>query len=499
MNRQIRRVAAAIGVLMLALFLNLNYVQVVKGSDYRNNPDNRRVILNEYSTPRGQIIADGLPLAQSKPTNDELKYLRSYLYGPVYAPVTGFYSLVYGKDGLEDVEDQVLAGTDPRLLGNRITDILTGRDPRGGSVLLTLSNAAQQAAYTALAGRRGAVVAIDPATGKILAAVSSPSYDPNALSSHNYDTIQSTYKSLIDNPAQPLLNRAFQQNYPPGSVFKVIVAAAALKQGVTPDQQIAAPNVLVLPDTGGTTLSNFDNETCGNGITDSFKDALAISCNTAFAQLGLNLGQSELTDEAALFGIDDNPRTVPLAVARSTVGPINSQGDLAHASIGQQSVRITPLQAAMIAAAVANRGTLMKPYLVAQERGPDLSVLSQTNPTELGQVLDSGLDDELTQMMVGVVQAPNGTGRSAAITDLTNVSVGGKTGTADTGVFVNGKQTAPHDWFIGFAFRDNVPQIAVSVVLENGAGTNNEATGGLTAAPVAKKVMEAYLSSLTSR
>jgi penicillin-binding protein A len=496
MNRQIRRVAAAVGVLMAALFVNLNYVQVVKGDDYRNNPKNQRVILNEYSTPRGQIVVDGNPIALSVRSNDELKYLRQYPFGPVYAPVTGFYSLVYGKDALEDVEDGVLAGTDPRLLGNRITEILTGRDPKGGSVVLTLNNVAQQAAYKALAGRKGAVVAMDPVTGKILAAVTSPSYDPNALSSHNVDAIDSAYNAFRNDPANPMLNRAFDQNYPPGSVFKVIVAAAALKAGTQPNDVIAAPKTLVLPDTNGTTLSNYDNESCGNGTTDTFANALAISCNTAFAGLGLKLGTPAITNEASLFGIDDNPRSVPLAVARSSVGPINTQGDLAHASIGQQSVRITPLEGAMIASAVANRGSLMQPYLVAQELGPDLSVLpgSQTKPTQLNQILDPALDDELALMMVGVVQ--NGTGTAAQIKDISGVTVGGKTGTADTGI-ASGPLSAAHDWFVGFANLNGTPEIAVSVILENGAGNKNEATGGLAAAPVAQQVMEAYLATLT--
>jgi peptidoglycan glycosyltransferase len=494
MNRQIRRVSAAVGVLMLALFLNLNYVQVVRGNDYRDNPANQRVILNEYSTPRGQIIVQGTAIAQSTKTKDELKYLREYSAGPVYAPVTGYYSIVYGKNGLEDNEDAVLSGTDPRLLGSRITDILTGRDPTGGSVVLTLNAAAQQAAYTAMAKQKGAVVAIDPRTGAILAAVSTPSFDPNALSSHNTDSINTTWKTLLADPAQPLLNRAFQQNYPPGSVFKVVVSAAALKAGTKPADQISAPTVLPLPGTDNQTLVNFNNEKCGNGTTDSFADALAISCNTAFAALGLKLGESAIQDEAKLFGIDDTARSVPLAVARSTTGPINSPGDLAHASIGQQSVRITPLQAAMISAAVANRGTLMEPYLVAQQRAPDLSVLSQTIPRQLSQVLDSDLNDQLAVMMVGVVQ--QGTGKAAQITDIKNVTVGGKTGTADTGVFVDGKQTPPHAWFTGFANLDGIPQIAVAVVIENGGVDGDETTGGLAAAPVAKAVMEAYLAGV---
>ena len=304
MNRQIRKVAAAVGVLMLALFVNLNYVQVVKGDSYRDNPGNRRVILTEYSTPRGQIVVDGKAIAQSVATADELKYLRQYPGGPVYAPLTGYYSLVYGKDGLEQSEDSVLRGTDSRLLGSRITDILTGRDPKGGSIVLTIDDATQQAAYKALGGRAGAVVALDPNTGAILAAVTSPSYDPNLISSHDTTTDTTNWNALQPNvaPANPMLNRAFQQNYPPGSVFKVIVSAAALKAGIKPTDQIPAPKVLTLPNTNGSTLQNFDGESCGNGDTDSFTDALVISCNTAFASLGLKLGQSAIENEAQMFG-----------------------------------------------------------------------------------------------------------------------------------------------------------------------------------------------------
>jgi peptidoglycan glycosyltransferase len=477
---------------MLALFINLNYVQVVKGDSYRDNPNNQRVLLNEYSTPRGQIIVGGTAIAQSVATPDEYKYLRQYPMGREYADITGWYSLVYGDNGIEEAENSVLSGSDPRLLGSRITDILTGRNPKGGSVVLTLNAAAQDAAYKALGNRRGAVVALDPRTGAILAAVSTPSFDPNSLSSHNLNSIVASYKALNADPAQPMQNRAFQEVYPPGSMFKVVVSAAALKDGKTPSTLIAAPTHLVLPDTGGVTLSNFDNEVCSSTGKMTMAEALAISCNTAFAQLGMDLGAQAIENEAALFGIDDNVSTVPLTVARSTVGPINSEGDLAHASIGQQSVRITPLQAAMLSSAVANQGTLMQPYLVQQLRAPDLSVIAQTDPTQKSQVLDPSLDEQLALMMVGVVQ--NGTGKSAQINNIPGVTVAGKTGTADTGVFdKNGTQTAPHDWFTGYANLNGEPKIAVAVIVENGG---NDATGGIAAAPVAKAVMEAYLSGL---
>ncbi len=490
MNRQIRRVAIAVGVLMVALLLNLNFVQVVKSDSYRNNKNNRRVILNEYSQPRGSIIVQGTSIAESVPTKDELKYLRKYPGGPAYAGLTGWYSLIYDKNGLEDAEDGLLSGNDSRLLGTRITDLLTGRTPKGGSVALTINKAAQRAAYDALDGRRGAVVALDPHTGAILAATSAPSYDPSVLSSHNLDSISAAYKRLNDDKQEPLLNRAFQSSYPPGSIFKVIVSAAALKAGKKPNDRIPAPNVLPLPDGG--TMHNFNGESCGNGKTSTLVDALTISCNTAFAQLGIDLGQPAIENEANLFGMDGEASSVPLTVAGSSVGQIDNGSQLGQSSIGQFNVQMTPLQAAMISAAVENDGTLLKPYLVQQELAPNLSVLDSTEPQTLNNVLDPSQDDELKQMMVNVVQ--HGTGTAAQIP---NVTVGGKTGTADNDD-AQGHHLAPHAWFTGFA-EDPAHPIAVAVVLENAGVSGNESAGGLAAAPVAQKVMQAYLDDMRGR
>jgi len=489
-NRQIRSVAVVVGLLIAALLLNLNFVQVVKSDSYRNNKNNKRVILNEYSNPRGSIIVQGSSIAESVATKDELKYLRKYPGGAAYAGLTGWYSLIYGRNGLEDAEDGLLSGGDSRLLGSRITDLLTGRTPKGGSVALTINKAAQRAAYAALDGRRGAVVALDPRTGAILAATSAPSYDPSVLSSHNLDSISTEYKKLNDNDAEPLLNRAFQASYPPGSIFKVIVAAAALKDGKKTSDQIPAPTVLQLPDGG--TMRNFNGETCGNGKTTSLISALTISCNTAFGQLGVDLGQQAVEDEANLFGMDGQERNVPLTVVRSTTGQIDNGSQLAQSSIGQFNVQMTPLQAAMIAAAVENDGALMQPYLVQQELAPNLSVLDSTSPQKLNDVLDPTLDQQLKKMMVSVVQ--NGTGTAARIPDVT---VGGKTGTADNDD-AKGHHLAPHAWFTGYA-EDPTHPIAVAVVLENAGVRGDESAGGLAAAPVAQKVMQAYLDDMRGR
>lgn len=513
MNSPIRKVAAALAVLLAAMFVNLNFVQVVKGSAYRDNPANRRVLLNEYSHPRGNIVVQGTAIATSVPTKDELKYLRVYPQGPVYAAATGFYSFIYGNPyGIESAENSVLSGSDPRLFGSHLADLLTGRNPRGGSVQLTLNKAAQQAAYAAMKGangklRPGAVVALDPTTGAILAMVSTPSYDPSVLSSHDSNTITAAYQALTSNPAQPMLNRALDQLYPPGSTFKIVVAAAALGRGFQPTQVIPAPNNYwpLQPKRIGACpaglsapcVENFNGETCANGVTAQLIFAFAKSCNTAFAELGVKVGGAQLAAQAKLFGMDGAALQVPLGVAPSTIGTsadLTDPAALAQTSFGQRDVRVTPLQDAMLAAAVANQGSLMKPYLVAQELGPDLSTLSKTTPQQLAQTMQPSVAQQLQSMMVAVVTAPEGTGGLAQITDLPGVVVGGKTGTADTGV-TSGSGAQPDAWFTGFALQAGNPKIAVAVVLENGGVNGNESAGGLAAAPVAKAVMEAYLKS----
>ena len=597
MNRPIRKVAIALGVLFAALFVNLNVVQVWQGGDYRNDPNNRRVLLEEYSHPRGAIVVQGKAVAESTKTKDELKYLRRYLQPEVYAAVTGFYSYVYGSRGLEGVKNKVLSGDDERFFTTQFTGLLTGRDPRGGSVELTLNRAAQQAAYNAMKNsnggfKRGAVVALDPTTGAVLALVSTPSYDPNVLSSHNPDAITHAYAcynsldtgrrsgetaraqaeridaqltlreggtdlyaqrhqqnprrypssylnqypgfgrrgcgDVPDDPTAlykanpedpgPLLDRALRQVYAAGSVFKVIVAAEALKEGRKPSTDIPAPNSYWPGDPGRTTpcpagtaspcVSNFDRETCANGKTATLEFALAKSCNTAFAALLADqLNLDSFIQEAQNFGLtapyrpgtfdacDPPAYEIPLAVCSSTPGSTDDFNDvtaLARIAFGQRDVRITPMQAAMISAAVANNGTLMEPFLVRRDLGPTLETVQNYQGQQLHQILDPTLDADLEQMMVSVVTSPEGTGHSAAIPGIT---VGGKTGTADTGIYLHGVQTPPHAWFSGFAIKNGVPKIAVAVLIENGGVAGNETTGGLAAAPVAKAVMEAYLRS----
>jgi peptidoglycan glycosyltransferase len=474
-NAPLRRVAISVLVLFTLLIVNVNYIQVVRADKLRNDPSNTRVLAEEYDRERGSIVVAGKEIALSTPTEGRLKYLRTYPQGPLYAGVTGYYSLVYGNTGLERAENDLLSGSDDRLVLRRLADMFTGRDPAGGDVVTTLDPAVQQAAMSGLEGVTGAVVALDPSTGAILGLASTPSYDPNPLSSHDPDEIRAYREQLTDDQ---LTNQAIEQRYSPGSIFKVVVAAAALASGdYTPDTKVAAPDKLTLPGTR-TQMENFGGESCNGGAEQSLIAALTISCNTAFAQLGVDLGEDRLRETAEAFGINDEGFQMPLEVAPSTLGEIDGDAQLAVSSIGQQDVQLTPMHAAMIAAAVANDGSLMKPYLVDHVTAPDLSVIDRTDPEEMSEPISADVADQLTEMMTSVVE--RGTGRRAQID---GVEVAGKTGTAE-----NAADADDHNWFIGFAPADD-PTIAVAVFVRNGGST-----GGDLSAPIARSVIEAYLA-----
>ena len=474
MNAPLRRVAISVLVLFTLLILNANYIQVVRSADLRDDRGNTRVLAEEYNRERGSIIVGGTEIARSVPTDDTLNYLRQYPDGRLWAPVTGYYSVIFGNTQMERAENDILAGTDPRLTFRRLTDLFTGRDPQGGDVVLTLDAAVQQAAMAGLDGVTGAVVALDPTTGAVLGMASTPTFDPNELSSHDPAAIRAYAEELESLDRDPRLNRAINDNYPPGSVFKVVVSAAALEEGYEPDTEIPAPDTLTLPGTT-TELENFGGSECAADEEQSLIDALTISCNTAFAELGIALGEDKVREVSERFGIDGEKREIPLEVAGSDIGEIANDAELGVSSIGQQDVRLTPLQAAMIASAVANDGDLMTPYMVDQVRAPDLSVIDRTEPEVLSEAVSEDVAADLTEMMLSVVE--NGSGRAARID---GVPVAGKTGTAENA-------GPDHNWFVGFAPADD-PQIAVAVFVANGGGT-----GGEISAPIARDVIAAYL------
>jgi peptidoglycan glycosyltransferase len=492
MNTPLRRVAIAVMVMVVALLANATYVQVIQADNLRSDPRNSRVLLDEYGRQRGQISASGQILAVSVPTDDRYKYLRTYPPAATapssplaYAPATGFYSLQYGSTGLERSEDAILNGSDNRLFGRRFFDLFSGRDPRGGNVVTTLNPAMQQVAYDQMTdkGYNGAVVAIEPSTGKILTMVSTPSYDPNLLASHDGAQVTQAWDELSADPDMPMLNRAVSQTYPPGSTFKVLVTAAALSNGVSPDDQFTAAPQITLPDTA-TTLENYAGSTCGSGPTASLREAFARSCNTAFVELGIKTGASALADTAAAFGVGPNTPGVPIPVADSTIGSIPDDAALGQTSIGQRDVAFTPLQDAVMAATVANGGLRMEPHMVQQLQSPDLTALATTQPVAVEQAITPEVAATLTQLMIGSENFTGGTGQ------IPGVQIASKTGTAEHGT--DPRNTPPHALYIAFAPADN-PKIAVAVVVEDGGDRALAATGGSVAAPIGRAVIAAGL------
>lgn len=490
MNTPMRRVSMAVMAMVVILLAGSTYLQVFKSDDLSADPRNQRVLVDEYSRHRGQISAGGQVLASSVPTEDRFKYLRVYPPSPddpssplADAPVTGFYSMNYGSKGLEQVEDPVLNGSDDRLFGRRLFDLISGRDPRGGNVVTTIDPRLQQIAYDKLTanGDTGAVVALDPTTGAIKAMVSTPSYDPNKLASHDGDEVSAYWEQLQSDPDQPMLNRAISQTYPPGSTFKVLTSAAALEHGATTDEQLTAAAGFELPGTTDV-LHNYADQRCGPGDTVSMLQAFARSCNAAFAQLGIEYGEDALRDAARSFGIGPDAPSIPLTVADSSIGAIPDDAALGQSSIGQRDVALTPLQNAVIAATVANGGVRMQPYLVDELEGPDLKSLSTTKPTSPGRAIPPDVAGTLTKMMVASEKKTYGAGNDG------NLTIASKTGTAEHGS--DPKQTTPHGWYIGFAPADD-PDIAVAVIVEGHGSEDLSATGGRVASPIGRAVMKA--------
>jgi peptidoglycan glycosyltransferase len=493
-NAPLRRAGVVVMVLFGLLFANLNWVQAYKADDYRTSPYNARVQVDEYNRPRGVIEVDGKALAENRATDGELKYLRTYPFKSQFAHVIGYKPVNLGATGIEQAEDEFLAGTSDRLFADRFRDMFTGEDTAGGNVVLTLSLRAQDAAIKGLADNsvgstRGAAVALDPKTGAIQALVSMPSFDPNPLASHDTKAAQAAYDRLNADKQGPLKNRALGEVLPPGSTFKVIDSAAALESGYQPNTRIPAGSTYT-PPTSGSPIRNSSPGICPESQVTLIQ-ALTESCNTGFARLAVELGADKIKEKARAFGFEETDLKVGNAdgsgipVAASRTGDIqNPDGSedkaaLAQSGIGQNNVRMTPLQGAMIAATVANGGERMRPYLVKQLLGPDRSTIGTASPKKLNNPISGDVAADLQQMMISVVE--NGSGRRAQIDGFT---VGGKTGTAQ-----DGDDPKDHGWFIGFVLKDGQPISAVCVLLER-AG---ESGGSAAAAEIGGQIMQAVL------
>jgi penicillin-binding protein A len=481
-NTPLRRLAGVVLLMFVVLLGSATWVQYVQANRLDNDPRNVRTLYREFGNARGPIVVGGTAVASSVKVGGPFAYQRQYAAGPEYSALTGFYSIVNGRTQLEQAENDALTGRGDRLFFSRVRDMLTGRQPEGAAVETTINPAAQDAAFRALGNQQGAVVAIEPSTGKILALVSTPGFDPNELASHDTAAASAAFTRLAGADGNPLRSNATLETYPPGSTFKLVTAATALETGqYTPDTMVASPRVLQLPGSTAT-LQNFGGETCG-GDQVTLQHALTISCNTAFANLGLTLGDAAIKAQAEKFGFN-SPLTIPMNVVRSVFPAGLDQPQTAQSAIGQRDVRSTPIQEAMVAAAIANGGVLMKPYVVDTIRAADLSVASKNQPSVMSRAISKQTADQLTSMMVDVVN--NGTGTAARIP---GVQVAGKTGTAQT---ADGK--APHAWFTAFAPATD-PKVAVAVIVEHGGNLGNEATGGQVAAPIAKAVIQAVLGS----
>ncbi|MGI8576537.1 MAG: peptidoglycan D,D-transpeptidase FtsI family protein [Nocardioidaceae bacterium] len=483
MNRSIRALAIGCLLLFALLLININYVQVFEAASLDNQNSNTRARNAECSRQRGPILVDGRPVAHSVPSHDSLKYVRRYPQPLVYAQATGFFSCVYGTKAVENSENSILSGSDERLFVNRVIDLVGNNQPQGGSVLLTVNAKAQAAAWDGLnalpGSARGAVVALDPKTGAILALASTPSYDPNVLATHDYTAAQAAFKRLTASPVNPMIDRATQQSYPPGSTFKLVTAAAALSNGYSPTTTVKGGYSLDLP-LSTAVLHNENGSGCG-GDQITLTQALIVSCNVSFADLGLKLGAGKLRAQAEKFGFnEDYLDQLPNGV--SNFPTKLDAPSTALSAIGQYDVSATPLQMAMVTAAIANGGAVMKPYIVDEVRSPDLDVLDKAKPEVLHQAVSASVAGELTQMMVDVVNT--GTGTPAQIP---GVSVAGKTGTANSTA-----TKAPYAWMVAFAPADN-PQVAVAVLVEHTAVARADITGGGLGGPIAAAVMKAVI------
>lgn len=480
MTPEIKRIANLIMLMFLSLFIAASAMQVVNADSLNNDSRNQRAVYDGYKTQRGSILVDNKPIAESIKTYDAYHYLRKY-YSQKYASLTGYYSLFQGRSGLENFLDSSLRGDNSAQFFEQVNALFSGNPVTGASIELSIDDDLQQIAWDALGGMKGSVIAIEPATGKILAMVSKPSFDPNLLSTHIVSDAAENYKKLITSENAPLVNRSVDALYAPGSVFKLVVAAAAFESGeYTPESVLPNPRIFTLPGTK-TVISNSGEGRCGGASTVSIATALRLSCNVPFAQLGIALGQDKIAEQARLLGFGES-LSIPLKTTASRYPEDLDSAQLALTAFGQFDVRVSPIQMLLVSSAIANGGVAMKPYLVDQIFTANLTLLSEANPEELNRSMSTSTAEKLKKMMIQAVS--NGVSSNARIA---GVKVAGKTGTAE-----NGEGDPYTLWFTGFAPADK-PAVAVVVVIEDGGGLGQSGRGNSLAAPIAKKIMQAVL------
>ncbi|MGW1493392.1 peptidoglycan D,D-transpeptidase FtsI family protein [Streptomyces sp. NPDC002402] len=483
MNKTIRNAAVFSLLLVLALLIRATWVQAYEARALADDEHNRRKIIAQYAQPLGDIIVAGSPITGSKRTEgSDLAHKRTYRDGSLYAAVTGYSSQAYGATQLEGIYSHVLDGTDSRL--KNPVDALTGKQQEPGDVLTTIDPAVQKAAYAALGDTKGAAVAIDPKTGKILGMVSTPSYDPSKISG---TTDGDAWKKLLADKDKPLVNRALRQPLPPGSTFKLVVAAAALEDGLydSVDTKTDSPDPYTPPGTTRVLENENKSAPCENA---SLRTALQYSCNNVFGKLAVDLGQDKVRAMAEKFGFNDEKQDSPVRALPSVYPTGMDKPSTAYSGIGQFDVTATPMQLAMVSAAIANDGVLRAPHMVSKVVDADGDTLQSYEDAASKRIVSSSTAEQLRSAMVTVVE--DGTGTNAKVE---GAEVGGKTGTAQHGE--NNSKT-PYAWFTSYA-KDSGSgkEVAVAVLIEDSGAARSEVSGNGLAAPIAQKMMAAALKS----
>jgi penicillin-binding protein A len=490
-NKQIQRLGIFLVICYLAVFVKLHQTQLLDVDRLNTRQDNLRPVNRKLNRARGKIVsADGALLAESIDVGDNLTPRRRlYPEGDLFGQVTGYFSGLYGSEGVEQTYDAELAEA-PLTLGG-IADLFTTKE-NVGNVTLTVRRDLQDLARQQLGDREGSVVVLDPRSGALLAFWSNPSFNPQELTEGFGDgktpgPAQAAYARLNSAPGNPLLPKQFRERYLPGSTFKVVTSGVGLQSGaITNDNPIWPQEQSFRPPTSGTTISNFNGETCGGALFE----ALTISCNTAFMHTGLQIGGPAMAAGTSAFGFNqDVPIDLPRA-ARSVVPAdfTRDPGKLAQTAIGQQDVAATPLQMAMVASAAANNGVIMKPHVMRDIRNNDAEVVQTYQPSPWLTAMAPDKAQILAADMLGPVNDPRGTA-AGRIHLPAGMTAGGKTGTAQTGA----GRAPVHAWFMGYAGpTGQPPKVAVAVVLLN-QPNSGEATGGQVAAPVASVMLNKAL------
>lgn len=482
MTKELKRVSLVVAMMFIALFVSSSFVQGAGGQSYASDPRNVRSIYDSYKTLRGPILIDGKPIASSIDSDDAYRYQRVY-ESSIYSAITGYFSVFRGATGIESAMNSYLSGQSSSQFFEQFNAVLSGNPVSGAAVELTIDPQMQQAAWDALGDYRGSLVAIDPVTGNILAMVSKPGYDANLIAGHDNQVVSTNYETLNNDAANPLINKAISGDlYHPGSVFKLVVAAAALESGsYSNESTFSNPVSVQLPGSDSQVFNSSDRACGAGGETVTLAEAMSFSCNVPFVELGLALGQDRIRAQAELFGFG-RALSIPMDVTPSTFPSGMDDAQLGLSSFGQFDVRVTPLQMAMVSASIANGGVLMKPNLIETIISSNLSVIRAPKPEVLSQPMTSASAESLRAMMVQSVAS--GVASNAGVA---GIEVAGKTGTAE-----NGEGARVTLWFTGFAPAVN-PRVAIALVIEDGGGRDSGASGNGTAAPVARDFFRAVI------